>query len=60
MGHVNSPCINICKLDADQICIGCYRTIDEISNWVKYSEQEKCAVIDKSEERKWQKLEKEL
>ena len=25
-----SPCIGVCKLDKDKICIGCGRTIEEI------------------------------
>ena len=25
-----SPCVNICKLDKDTICIGCGRSIEEI------------------------------
>jgi len=28
-----SPCINICTLDEDGYCRGCYRTIQEIANW---------------------------
>jgi predicted Fe-S protein YdhL (DUF1289 family) len=25
-----SPCIGVCKLDKDKICIGCGRTIEDI------------------------------
>ena len=29
-----SPCINVCKMDAQSgLCAGCFRTIDEISVW---------------------------
>lgn len=41
-----SPCINICKLDKNKICIGCFRTIDEIANWTKYTDAEKLKVIN--------------
>lgn len=31
---ITSPCINICQMDARYgLCIGCFRTIDEITLW---------------------------
>jgi len=30
---VPSPCISVCALDDNHICIGCFRSADEISNW---------------------------
>jgi len=31
---VSSPCINVCKMDANSgLCIGCFRTLDEITAW---------------------------
>lgn len=31
---INSPCINICKMDTSNgLCQGCLRTIDEITVW---------------------------
>ena len=31
---VASPCISICRMDADTaLCVGCLRTIDEIASW---------------------------
>ena len=51
MGHVNSPCINICKLDENKICIGCYRTLDEIANWTKYTDEEQQNIINQVQNR---------
>jgi predicted Fe-S protein YdhL (DUF1289 family) len=32
--HVPSPCISVCELDANgRICVGCFRTLDEIAAW---------------------------
>ena len=32
--HVASPCISVCVLDADgALCLGCFRTLDEIAAW---------------------------
>ena len=28
-----SPCVGICTLDETDICLGCYRTLDEIASW---------------------------
>jgi predicted Fe-S protein YdhL (DUF1289 family) len=31
---IPSPCINICKMDdSNGLCLGCFRTIDEITVW---------------------------
>jgi len=42
-----TPCINICKIDNKSgFCVGCYRTMDEISYWCVYSDQEKIEVLE--------------
>ena len=33
MERVASPCVSICALDGDDVCIGCFRTGLEISYW---------------------------
>ncbi len=33
MDVVESPCNKVCILNPEQICIGCGRTLAEISNW---------------------------
>jgi predicted Fe-S protein YdhL (DUF1289 family) len=44
-GKVPSPCINICKMDAQTgLCEGCFRTIDEIVKWSTSTEDAKRAV----------------
>jgi len=30
---VESPCIDLCTLDDDDICVGCFRSIAEICAW---------------------------
>lgn len=34
-----SPCKALCKLTDDDICAGCNRTIEEITNWRTYTAQ---------------------
>ncbi|MGB0899254.1 MAG: DUF1289 domain-containing protein [Psychrobium sp.] len=48
MDHsVRSPCIANCKLDDEEVCQGCFRTLDEIINWSTSSNIQKQAVIDR-------------
>lgn len=42
---VSSPCVKICELDSRGLCIGCFRTRDEIARWMEMSELERAAVI---------------
>ena len=44
-----SPCIALCKLNEDEICVGCKRTIDEIVNWRTYTDNQKLAVLARLE-----------
>jgi uncharacterized protein len=42
----SSPCINICEIDPKtSICMGCGRTMKEISNWINLSVEEKKNII---------------
>ncbi|MBU2492030.1 MAG: DUF1289 domain-containing protein [Bacteroidetes bacterium] len=39
---LNSPCDGNCKLDFNtKICMGCFRTMDEILNWINFTEDQK-------------------
>lgn len=42
---VRSPCVNVCALDDQDICIGCQRSGDEILRWTSMSNQERKAVL---------------
>jgi predicted Fe-S protein YdhL (DUF1289 family) len=48
---VPSPCVSICYLDDDDICQGCFRSGQEISQWGNYSNAEKKTVMSKVRER---------
>ena len=47
-----SPCISVCALDDRDICIGCYRSAGEITDWVMASVEEKRAIIARAAERR--------
>ena len=39
---VKSPCIAVCKIDYESgYCIGCNRTIEEITNWGSFNDSQK-------------------
>ena len=42
--HIVSPCQNVCKIEND-VCIGCFRTLDEISSWIKLSKEKRAKII---------------
>jgi predicted Fe-S protein YdhL (DUF1289 family) len=44
--HVPSPCISVCAMDADgSVCLGCFRTLDEIASWSVLDADTKRAVL---------------
>ncbi len=45
-GDPPSPCINVCHMDPRTgLCVGCWRTLDEIGGWPTYSPQQKQVVL---------------
>lgn len=41
-----SPCINICQMDADNgLCIGCFRTIEEITAWSRIDDAQRAHIL---------------
>ncbi len=41
---IESPCVKICKI-IDNSCIGCYRTGEEISEWVWMTPEKRLEII---------------
>jgi uncharacterized protein len=43
---IPSPCINICKMDAEKsLCLGCFRTIDEITVWSRTDDANRARIL---------------
>jgi uncharacterized protein len=49
--HMNSPCIKICKLNEEDICIGCGRTKKDITDWRSMTDEERSEAIKKAIEK---------
>ena len=47
-----SPCISVCVLDEQDICMGCYRSADEITDWFWCSNEKKTEVLRLAQERR--------
>lgn len=50
---MKSPCIKTCRIDqATSLCLGCYRTLDEIASWGRMSDTERNRVMADLERRR--------
>ncbi|MBL1319822.1 MAG: DUF1289 domain-containing protein [Methylophaga sp.] len=51
---LSSPCIRNCCLNDNDICLGCFRSLDEILLWglTDTANQEKQHILDKAKQRK--------
>lgn len=43
---IASPCISICALDENDICVGCYRSAEEITRWSQADNKERHSIIE--------------
>jgi predicted Fe-S protein YdhL (DUF1289 family) len=51
-GEPRSPCVSICALDDNDICMGCYRSADEITDWFMATAEEKRRMLQRAEQRR--------
>ena len=49
---VKSPCVSVCYVNDDELCEGCFRTIEEISDWTGYDNKTKQDVIKQCNKRR--------
>lgn len=48
---VASPCVSICALDEEDVCIGCQRNVAEISRWSRMDNAERRQVLARCHQR---------
>lgn len=51
MSKVDSPCKGQCALNNENVCIACFRSLDEIADWSKANDSEKIGILALSRER---------
>ena len=45
--EIESPCVQICVVHPEtRICTGCYRTIDEITDWSRMTPEARHTIMD--------------
>ncbi|KAA3624280.1 MAG: DUF1289 domain-containing protein [Proteobacteria bacterium] len=44
---VPSPCISVCTLNDDDVCIGCFRSAEEIREWMILDREQKLEVLER-------------
>ena len=42
-----SPCVSVCRLDTEEVCIGCGRTRKEIREWTFYSDKRRVTIMQR-------------
>ncbi len=50
--EIRSPCISVCVLDDNDICMGCFRSAEEVTDWFMATDEEKRAILVRVEERR--------
>ena len=50
--NLQSPCIDICILNDERICLGCFRTLGEIAQWQQMDDTMRRDVLQKAESRR--------
>jgi len=43
--QVRSPCVSTCEYNENYYCIGCKRHMDEIIDWLDYSDEKRNSVM---------------
>ena len=43
--NISTPCISVCKYNSNNYCIGCKRHMNEIFDWLDYSEDMRIAIM---------------
>jgi predicted Fe-S protein YdhL (DUF1289 family) len=49
---VQSPCIRNCCLNDDDICLGCFRLLDEITQWGEANNHERMVILKNAQQRR--------
>lgn len=52
MAEIESPCVRNCCLDDNDICVGCYRSLAEITRWGSVNERGKLEILAAAEQRR--------
>ncbi len=55
--YPTTPCVAVCQIDPKSgFCLGCYRTLKEIAQWGKFSEEKRQALLPELDQRREEDL----
>ena len=49
---IKNPCIHVCTKDEKGICLGCYRSLEEIRAWYNCSDEQKQEILTTADTRR--------
>lgn len=52
INEIASPCVGVCQLDEQRVCVGCWRSIDEIAAWRSMNNDEKLTALNAAARRR--------
>ena len=50
-GMIPSPCVSVCSMNEEDLCIGCHRNSREIREWMLMDDTERHEVIETASQR---------
>lgn len=53
-----TPCIRVCAIDETGVCTGCKRTLEEIKNWLRYTDAERTIICERLKKSRLSNLDK--
>lgn len=48
---IESPCIRMCCLDDNDVCLGCHRTLTEITQWAQADNDTRQQILNNAKQR---------
>lgn len=58
--RVKSPCVGNCCLNESDMCMGCFRTLQEIKNWSVADDQLRLQIIMNTRKREYASTKRQL
>lgn len=49
---VQSPCVENCSLNKENVCLGCFRSLAEIAHWQEMDDSMRIEVLHRAEKRR--------
>lgn len=43
---IPSPCTGVCTIDADGLCLGCHRSMAEITHWARMDDEARLRLME--------------